>query len=91
MTVGEIEPRGETVRVRAVDGADGTAGLVAELTADAAADLELVPGREVWFAVKATEVALYAVGRTRELTRTDAARYWTGRWRSGRRDEGRRR
>lgn len=59
VTVGEIEPRGELVRVRAVDGPDGTAGLVADLTADAAADLDLVPGRDVWFVVKATEVALY--------------------------------
>jgi molybdate transport system ATP-binding protein len=64
VTVAEIEPRGETVRVRAADGADGSGGLVAELTADAAADLDLVPGSEVWFAVKATEVSLYAAGPT---------------------------
>ncbi len=63
VTVGEIEPRGEIVRVRAVDSVDGSAGLVADLTADAAADLDLVPGRAVWFAVKATEVSLYTAGR----------------------------
>ncbi|WP_111768531.1 sulfate/molybdate ABC transporter ATP-binding protein [Nakamurella deserti] len=59
VTIGEIEPRGELVRVRALDGPDGAAGPVADLTADAAADLDLVPGREVWFVVKATEVTLY--------------------------------
>lgn len=59
-----VESRGPVVRVRADDHDDGTAGLVADVTATAVADLDLVPGADVWFAVKATEVALYPGGRT---------------------------
>ncbi|WP_137722905.1 sulfate/molybdate ABC transporter ATP-binding protein [Prescottella subtropica] len=50
---------GHTVRVRAEDHADGSPGLIADVTAAAVAALDLVPGDEVWCTVKATEVALY--------------------------------
>lgn len=59
-----VESRGPVVRVRADDHDDGTAGLVADVTATAVADLDLVPGADVWFAVKATEVAVYPGGRS---------------------------
>jgi len=39
--------------------AGGTGVLIADITAAAAADLELVPGKQVYFAVKATEVQIY--------------------------------
>ncbi|PTR25736.1 molybdate transport system ATP-binding protein [Rhodococcus sp. OK519] len=60
--IAEIEGlgrHGHAIRVRAVDHPDGSAGLVADVTAAAVAQLDLVPGDDVWFAVKATEVAVY--------------------------------
>ncbi|QBJ96497.1 ATP-binding cassette domain-containing protein [Rhodococcus sp. ABRD24] len=60
--IAEIESRGNVVRVRADDHHDGTAGLIADVTAVAVAALDLVPGVDVWFAVKATEVAMYPGG-----------------------------
>ncbi|MDO9454667.1 sulfate/molybdate ABC transporter ATP-binding protein [Nocardioides sp.] len=51
-TVTQVEPLGDLVRVRAGD-------LNADVTAPAAAELELVPGVEVFFSVKATEVDVY--------------------------------
>ena len=50
--VTEIEPHGDRIRVRA-------AGLSADVTAQAVAELDLVPGADVTFSVKATEVAVY--------------------------------
>ena len=58
VVVASVEPRGEQVRVRAVEGSDG-AGLMADVTVGAAAELELVPGARAWFAVKAAEVAVH--------------------------------
>ncbi|GAA4380602.1 sulfate/molybdate ABC transporter ATP-binding protein [Nocardioides caricicola] len=52
VTVTELEPRGDQVRVRA-------GHLAADLTVQAAAELDLAPGSEVVFAVKASEVAVY--------------------------------
>ncbi|RIJ76941.1 ABC transporter ATP-binding protein [Nakamurella silvestris] len=61
VVISELEPRGEIVRVRSQDDrSGGTGGLVADITAASAADLELVPGKRVHFAVKATEVAVHA-------------------------------
>ena len=57
--VAEVVPLGLRARVRVV--ADAGAPLpdvVAEITAAAARDLQLAPGRDVWVTVKATEVAL---------------------------------
>jgi molybdate transport system ATP-binding protein len=50
--VTEIEPLGDRIRVRAGD-------LSADVTARAVAELDLVPGTEVTFSVKANEVAVY--------------------------------
>ncbi|QKT13818.1 sulfate/molybdate ABC transporter ATP-binding protein [Rhodococcus sp. W8901] len=57
--IAEIEGRGHAIRVRTDDHVDGSAGLVADVTATAVAELDLAPGDDVWFAVKATEVAVY--------------------------------
>jgi molybdate transport system ATP-binding protein len=52
VTISELEPVGEQIRVRA-------AGLSADVTAAAVAELDLAPGTPVVFAVKASEVAVY--------------------------------
>ncbi|GAA4850639.1 ABC transporter ATP-binding protein [Pseudonocardia benzenivorans] len=57
-----IEPQGDTVRLRAAPLAGGHAwvdGLAADVTLAAAAELAVEPGAELWFAVKATEVAVH--------------------------------
>ncbi|MFI1915785.1 sulfate/molybdate ABC transporter ATP-binding protein [Nocardia sp. NPDC020380] len=58
--IAELEDRGGIVRVRAEDGPGATAGLAADLTPAAAAQLDLAPGMDVFFAVKATEVEVYS-------------------------------
>jgi molybdate transport system ATP-binding protein len=64
-----VEPRGALVRVRARVDARPSAGeaagpvLAADTTAASAAELDLVPGARVWFAVKAAEVAVHAARR----------------------------
>ncbi|MEP9361430.1 ABC transporter ATP-binding protein [Nocardioides sp. CN2-186] len=52
VAVSAIEPHGDQIRVRA-------GSLAADITAAAAADLDLAPGSSVVFSVKATEVAVY--------------------------------
>lgn len=52
VTITEVEPLGDLIRVHA-------GGLHADVTVQAAAELELVEGLAVTFAVKATEVAVY--------------------------------
>ena len=52
VTVTELEPRGDLVRVRA-------GHLAADVTVRSAAELDLAPGVPVFFAVKASEVAVY--------------------------------
>jgi molybdate transport system ATP-binding protein len=59
VTVAELDGRGPGVRVRGVDQPDGAPGLAADITIDAAAELRLTPGEQVWFSAKAQEVALY--------------------------------
>lgn len=54
-TVRDLEPRGDTVRVR-------TDSIVSDMTPGRAAALDLVPGSEVWFAFAETEVAIYPAG-----------------------------
>ncbi len=61
-TIRSVVPHGSAVRVHL----DNPAGLIADVTPASAAALDLVPGRRVWAAVKATEVTVYAV---RDLTR----------------------
>lgn len=53
VTITHLEPYAGRIRVR-------TAELSADITPQAAADLDLVPGSRVFFAVKATEIAVYA-------------------------------
>ncbi|QLL05164.1 sulfate/molybdate ABC transporter ATP-binding protein [Mycobacterium vicinigordonae] len=59
VTVSGLETRGPTVLVRGADQPDGAPGLAASITGQAAAELQLTPGRRVWFGVKAHEVALH--------------------------------
>lgn len=54
VTITALEPRDDQVRVRTND-------LSADVTAAAVADLDLVPGAEVFFSVKASEVTVYQV------------------------------
>lgn len=53
----DVDAEGDRVRVRARMA--GPLDLVAEITAAAAAELNLKPGVEVWASVKATEVTVY--------------------------------
>nr|WP_240945599.1 ABC transporter ATP-binding protein [Rhodococcus sp. HNM0569] len=62
VVVNAVDTHGSLVRVRA--DLPGVGDLTAEVTAAAAAELDLVPGARVWFAVKATEVAVHAAART---------------------------
>ncbi|GAY08972.1 sulfate/molybdate ABC transporter ATP-binding protein [Pseudonocardia sp. N23] len=62
VTLAAIEPQGDTVRLRASPPDGGPSwleGLAADVTLAAAADLAVEPGAELWFAVKATEVAIH--------------------------------
>jgi molybdate transport system ATP-binding protein len=63
--VTELEPRGELIRVHAAGTAAGATALVADITAASAADLELVPGKRVHYAIKATEVTIYPAATSR--------------------------
>ncbi|WP_026449299.1 sulfate/molybdate ABC transporter ATP-binding protein [Actinopolyspora mortivallis] len=55
-----LEPRGDTVRLRAeTEAGDEAVPLTAEVTPAAVAELALKPGDRVFFAVKATEVAVH--------------------------------
>jgi molybdate transport system ATP-binding protein len=54
VTVTQVEPRADLIRVHAGD-------LAADVTVQAAADLELVAGSRVTFTVKATEVSVYGL------------------------------
>lgn len=61
-----LEPRGDVVRLRAAAPPGGPAwadGLAADVTPAAVADLAVEPGARVWFAVKATEVAVHPGSR----------------------------
>lgn len=61
VTLAEVDVHGAAVRVRGTDQPDGGTGLAADITAAAAADLDLTPGQTVYFAVKAQEVDLHPV------------------------------
>jgi molybdate transport system ATP-binding protein len=63
-----VEPHGDLVRLRAGvrDGGPAWAeGLAADVTPGALVDLPVEPGAELWFAVKATEVAIHPAGHRR--------------------------
>lgn len=56
VSVTDVEPHGDQVRVRA-------GHLAADVTVQSAAELDLTPGVRVVFAVKASEVSVYRTGR----------------------------
>jgi molybdate transport system ATP-binding protein len=53
--VADLELQGGTFRLRL----EGPLPALADITAAAATEMDLVPGREVWFAVKANEISVY--------------------------------
>lgn len=57
--VRDVTPHGDALRVRVTT---PTLDVVADLTPAAAAELGVVPGREVWLSVKATAVETYQAG-----------------------------
>lgn len=57
--IAELDLHGTTVRVRGRDQPDGSTGLAADITAAAAADLDLEIGQTVHFVVKTQEVQLH--------------------------------
>ncbi|MDQ4117984.1 MAG: ABC transporter ATP-binding protein [Actinomycetota bacterium] len=61
-----LEPRGDTIRLRAAPrdprGPSWVDGLAADVTPAAVAELGVDPGAEVWFAVKAAEVGIHGAG-----------------------------
>ncbi len=67
-TVAALEPRGDVIRVRA-GGRGWVAGLTADLTPAAVADLALTPGDPVYLAVKAAEVEVHGRGAERRSGR----------------------
>jgi molybdate transport system ATP-binding protein len=64
-SIAALEPHGDVIRVRA-GGRGWVAGLTADLTAPAVADLALTPGDEIFLAVKAAEVDVHGVAATME-------------------------
>jgi len=64
VTVAELSNIGGAVRVRGVAQSADQPGLAADITAEAAADLRLACGDQVWFTVKTQEVALHAASRS---------------------------
>ncbi|HEX8508416.1 MAG TPA: ATP-binding cassette domain-containing protein [Propionibacteriaceae bacterium] len=57
VTITELEPRGDQVRVRAVSRSDQV--LAADVTAPAVSELELQPGAGVCYSIKASAVTVY--------------------------------
>jgi molybdate transport system ATP-binding protein len=55
VTITDLEPHGDRIRVRAGEGGQ----LSADVTPEASADLGLAPGMQVYFVVKAGAVAIY--------------------------------
>lgn len=59
VTIAELEPTGDVVRVRSEDHRGHL--FTADITLDSVAELDLYPGREVTYTVKAAAVALYPI------------------------------
>ncbi|MCV7435031.1 sulfate/molybdate ABC transporter ATP-binding protein [Mycolicibacterium bacteremicum] len=57
--IAELDIHGSTVRVRGAEQPDGSTGLAADITASAAADLDLQIGQRVYFVMKTQEVQLH--------------------------------
>ncbi|MEX0427651.1 sulfate/molybdate ABC transporter ATP-binding protein [Nocardioides sp. DS6] len=75
VTVGDLEPLGDRVRVRAVEQAAAGVRLAADVTPAAVAELGLAPGVRVTFAVKATEVAIYPTGQPSDAGSRDSGTF----------------
>jgi molybdate transport system ATP-binding protein len=58
--IAALEPHGEGVRVEIGEVPDRGSSILAEITPAAVADLDLRPGSEVWAAVKASDIDVYA-------------------------------
>jgi molybdate transport system ATP-binding protein len=61
VVVAELDSRGPAIRIRGNERPDGSPGLSADVTAEAAADLRLGPGERVYFSIKAQEVSIHPV------------------------------
>jgi molybdate transport system ATP-binding protein len=59
VTIAELEPRGDLVRVRSDDHRGHF--ISADITLRSVAGLDLYPGREVTYSIKAAEVTIYAI------------------------------
>lgn len=59
VTIAELHDQGAGVRIRSVDQPDGGTGLAADITAASAAELDLRPGKTVYFVFKTQEVQLH--------------------------------
>ena len=59
VTIAEMDIHEATIRVRGAAQPDGSPGIAADITAAAAADLELAPGQDVYFVVKTQETELH--------------------------------
>jgi molybdate transport system ATP-binding protein len=58
--IAALEPHGEGVRVEIGEVPDCSSSILAEITPSAVADLDLRAGSEVWAAVKASDIEVYA-------------------------------
>jgi molybdate transport system ATP-binding protein len=65
VTIDELEMHGGAIRVRAEENPDGSTGLAADVTPASVAELDLTPGKRVFFVVKAQEVSLHPALATR--------------------------
>lgn len=63
VTIAEMDVHGATVRLRGPHNPDGSPGIAADVTAAAVAELDLEPGRDVYFVVKSQEVAIHSASR----------------------------
>jgi molybdate transport system ATP-binding protein len=58
-TIAGIQHHGDNLRVEL----DGPCAVAADITPDAAAQLRLAPGEQIWASVKAVEIRAYPTGR----------------------------
>ncbi|GAB3031936.1 sulfate/molybdate ABC transporter ATP-binding protein [Mycobacterium bourgelatii] len=63
VTIAELDSRGPDVRIRGPEQPGGAPGVAATVTVDAATELRLTPGTNVWLSVKAHEVTLHPAPR----------------------------
>lgn len=63
VTIAEMDVHGATVRLRGPLNPDGSPGIAADVTPAAVAELDLEPGRDVYFVVKSQEVAIHSATR----------------------------